>query len=204
MAIQKSKLDSIPFDIKSFSEDIKPYILSQEEGSKSQIVFVPGKSAWDKQEEARLNEEARKKEEEERKKKRVQVESTAGYCSDATKKYIEIDLSAQRLALCNFGQNQGLFPISSGSRTYPTPTGNYQVNSKSLRAYSSKYNLYMPYWNAFIGNSYGIHELPEYPNGYKEGTNLLGQAVSHGCVRLGIGAAVYNWAPVGTPVIVHQ
>ena len=64
----------------------------------------------------------------------------------------------------------------------------------------------MPYWMAFIGNSYGIHELPYYPNGYREGSNLLGQSVSHGCVRLGIGAAgrVYSWALVGTPVVVHN
>lgn len=204
--IQEPNLDRVPFDIKSFNEDVKPYILSQKVENKGQIIIIPGKSNWDKQEEARLAEEARKKEEEERKKKQVQIEDTGGFCSDTNLRYIEVDLSSQRLAMCDYGTTLGVFPISSGSRQYPTPAGHFQVNSKSLRAYSTMYNLYMPYWNSFIGNSYGIHELPEYPNGAKEGTNYLGRAVSHGCIRLGVGAAatVYNWAPVGTPVEVHQ
>lgn len=207
--LNQPELKKMPYDVKALNEDLAPYILTTTDEDKEMIKIVPGKSNWDKQEEARIqaeNEAQRKKEEEERKKKQVQVEDTGGFCSDSSQRYIEIDLSSQRLALCNFGVSQGVFPISSGSRQYPTPTGHFQVNSKSLRAYSSMYNLYMPYWNSFIGNSYGIHELPEYPNGAKEGTNYLGRAVSHGCVRLGVGAAelVYNWAPVGTPVIVHQ
>jgi len=59
---------------------------------------------------------------------------------------------------------------------------------------------------AFVGSKYGLHELPEWANGYKEGQNHLGIPVSHGCVRLGIGdaAQVYNWAEVGTPVYIHK
>ncbi|MCX6811560.1 MAG: L,D-transpeptidase [Candidatus Berkelbacteria bacterium] len=206
--IREPQLNKVPFDIKAINSDIEPYILPQNEENKVMIIIIPGKSNWERQEEARIKaaeEEARKKAEEERKKKQVQVEDTGSFCGDPGSRYIELDLSSQRLALCNFGKTEGVFPISSGSRQYPTPTGHFQINSKTLRAYSSMYNLYMPYWNSFIGNSYGIHELPEYPNGYKEGANLLGQAVSHGCVRLGVGAAatVYNWAPVGTPVDVH-
>jgi lipoprotein-anchoring transpeptidase ErfK/SrfK len=64
----------------------------------------------------------------------------------------------------------------------------------------------MPYWMAIVpGGKFGIHELPEWPGGYKEGANHLGTPVSHGCVRLGVGPAqtVYNWADIGTPVVVH-
>lgn len=205
----KPELEQVPFDVKSVNDEVIGYILPQNDNVISMVEIIPGKSLTQRQEEERIKaeEEARRRaEEEQRKKSKVQVEDTGGFCGDGGSKYIEIDLSAQRLALCNFGQNEGLFPISSGSRQYPTPAGHFQVNSKSLRAYSAKYNLYMPYWNSFIGNSYGIHELPEYPNGAKEGANYLGRAVSHGCVRLGVGAAatVYNWSPVGTPVIVHQ
>jgi hypothetical protein len=66
--------------------------------------------------------------------------------------------------------------------------------------------LYMPYWMAITPDGkYGIHELPEWPGGYKEGANHLGRPVSHGCVRLGVGAAktVYEWASEGTTVVVH-
>lgn len=208
IVLTKPELKKVPFDIEALNDDIIGYIIPSNDEIIEMIPIIPGKSNWQKQEEARLlaEEEARKKaEEEQRKKNKVQVEDTGGFCADSSYRYLEIDLSSQRLALCSYGQTEGVFPISSGSRQYPTPTGHFQVNSKSLRAYSSKYDLYMPYWNSFIGNSYGIHELPEYPNGAKEGANLLGHAVSHGCVRLGVGAAalVYNWAPVGTPVIVH-
>lgn len=132
-------------------------------------------------------------------------ESVAAAALIKNGKYIEVDLSSQRLYIFQNGQRLGSYLISSGSSTYPTPTGRYQVSSKSLNAYSAKYDLYMPYWMAFIGSRYGIHELPEYANGYKEGQEYLGQPVSHGCIRLGVGAAaaVYNFAPVGTPVIIH-
>ena len=52
----------------------------------------------------------------------------------------------------------------------------------------------------------GIHELPEWPNGYKEGEAHLGTKASHGCVRLGVGPAeyLYNIAPLGTKVIIHE
>jgi lipoprotein-anchoring transpeptidase ErfK/SrfK len=58
----------------------------------------------------------------------------------------------------------------------------------------------------FIGSTYGLHALPEWPNGYREGENHLGIPVSHGCVRLSTAAAaqVYSWADVGTIVVIHR
>ena len=64
----------------------------------------------------------------------------------------------------------------------------------------------MPNWMALVASGkFGIHELPEWPSGYKEGASHLGSPVSHGCVRLGVGPSkrVYDFAEVGTPVIVH-
>ena len=57
----------------------------------------------------------------------------------------------------------------------------------------------------FTGVGHGIHELPEWPSGYKEGEAHLGIPVSHGCVRLGVGPAetMYHWAPIGTIVFIH-
>ncbi|KKP88785.1 MAG: ErfK/YbiS/YcfS/YnhG family protein [Berkelbacteria bacterium GW2011_GWA2_35_9] len=121
-------------------------------------------------------------------------------------KYIEIDLSTQRLAAFN-GQNKDYeFVVSSGKWSMPTPSGTFTINSKNPRAYSSKYNLYMPYWMAFIGSTYGLHALPEWANGYKEGENHLGVPVSHGCVRLSTenASTLYNWAEIGTTVVIHK
>lgn len=120
-------------------------------------------------------------------------------------KYIDVDVSDQRLRYYQNGKLVNTFVISSGQRSMPTPYGEYKIWQKNPRAYSNKYKLYMPWWMSFKPG-YGLHELPEWPNGYKEGQNHLGKRVSHGCVRLGVGPAkaLYDWAAVGTPVIVHE
>lgn len=120
-------------------------------------------------------------------------------------KYIEVNLSQQKLYAYEGTNLFGAYTVSTGKWDTPTPIGTRYIESKSAKAYSAPYDLYMPYWNS-IGGGYGIHELPEWANGYKEGEDHLGTPVSHGCIRLGVGAAeaVYNWAPVGTPVVIHE
>lgn len=121
-------------------------------------------------------------------------------------KYIEVDLSNQQLFQMDGSQLVATRRVSTGKWSMPTPVGTFSINSKNPRAYSSTYNLYMPYWMAFIGSKYGLHELPEWADGRKEGQNHLGVPVSHGCIRLGVGDAghVYDWAEIGTPVVIHK
>jgi len=101
----------------------------------------------------------------------------------------------------------GKYIISSGVDN-TTPSGKYEIINKDLKAWSS-YGLWMPYWNGLEGNGQygriGIHELPIWPSGYREGEDHLGVPVSHGCIRLGIDGAefIYNWAPIGTKVIIY-
>ncbi len=120
-------------------------------------------------------------------------------------KYIEIDISQQRMYLFDGTSLANTFVVSTGKSTMPTPYGEFTVLNKNPRAYSAKYGLYMPWWMAFTNQGHGIHELPEWPNGAKEGESHLGIRVSHGCVRLGVGPAeyVYGWTPVGTQVFIH-
>lgn len=121
-------------------------------------------------------------------------------------KYIDINLSAQILSIFEDGKMIMDSMISSGKRGMETPQGEYVIRNKAPRVWSKKYGLYMPYWMAVAADgSFGIHELPEWPGGYKEGANHLGVPVSHGCVRLGIGPArqVYDWTEVGTPVVIY-
>jgi lipoprotein-anchoring transpeptidase ErfK/SrfK len=120
-------------------------------------------------------------------------------------KYIEVNLAEQKMYLINGNTLEKTYTISSGKWTTPTPTGVYSILSKHPRAYSAAYGLYMPWWQNFLNGEYGIHELPEWPNGYKEGEAHLGTPVSHGCVRLGVGSAkeVYDWTSIGTPVYIH-
>lgn len=123
-----------------------------------------------------------------------------------TGKYIDIDLSAQVMTIFEDGVLLDAYLVSSGLPGMDTPKGRFKIENKAKRPWSKMYELYLPNWMAITSDGkYGIHELPEWPNGYKEGENHLGIPVSHGCVRLGVGPAarVWNWAEVGTPVVVH-
>ncbi|MEI6477535.1 MAG: L,D-transpeptidase family protein [bacterium] len=120
-------------------------------------------------------------------------------------KYVEVSLAQQKMYLVIGNQLVKSYVVSSGKWSTPTPVGTYSIHSKSPRAYSARFGLYMPYWQNFLDGEYGLHELPEWPSGYKEGQNHLGTPVSHGCVRLGVGDAkeVYDWTEIGTPVYIH-
>jgi lipoprotein-anchoring transpeptidase ErfK/SrfK len=121
-------------------------------------------------------------------------------------RYIDINLSAQVMSIFEGGKLLDSFMVSSGKRGMDTPKGTTQIYNKFPRAYSREYGLFMPYWMAIApSGKYGLHELPEWPGGYKEGAAHLGIPVSHGCVRMGVGTAerVYNFAEVGTPVIIY-
>lgn len=122
-------------------------------------------------------------------------------------KYIDINLSTQVMVTFQDGIVLDAYLVSSGKRGMDTPIGEYSIRNKAPRPWSKQYSLYMPHWMALTADGkYGIHELPEWPGGYKEGKNHLGTPVSHGCVRLGVGPAktVYDWAEVGTAVNIHK
>lgn len=121
-------------------------------------------------------------------------------------KYIDVDIARQMMVLFENGTAVDNYLVSSGKRGMDRPKGEFSVENKAPRPWSKAYGLYMPYWMAFTADGkYGIHELPEWPSGYKEGANHLGHPVSHGCIRLGVSSArrVYEWADIGTPIIIH-
>ncbi|MBI2462887.1 MAG: L,D-transpeptidase [Candidatus Spechtbacteria bacterium] len=119
-------------------------------------------------------------------------------------KYIDVDLSQQVMVMYKDGRVFAAFEISSGKKGYATPKGEFKILSKQKNHWSATYGLWMPYSLNFSG-AYYIHELPYWPNGYREGEDHLGRPVSHGCIRLGVGAAkeIYDYAEVGTAVYIH-
>jgi hypothetical protein len=120
----------------------------------------------------------------------------------ALKKTIKITLSKQTMEQRLNGVTLATYRTSTGKPGMRTPTGTFHVLAKHPRAWSRAAGLWMPWWMQFTDRGHGIHELPEWPGGKKEGANHLGKPVSHGCVRLGKGSAkiVYDWAPVGTEI----
>jgi len=129
--------------------------------------------------------------------------------SEDAKKKIEINLMEQKMYLWLDGAVIDEFIISSGKKSTPTRTGSFSVLSKYPVAYGVIDGIVwtMPYFlGIYMAGSTenGIHELP-LANGWRESARSLGRPISHGCIRLAIGEAVivYNWADLGTPVLIH-
>ncbi len=122
------------------------------------------------------------------------------------KKRVVVSLAAQELTAYLGHIPVATHAVSTGRPGSPTPLGTYAILDKIPRAWSASAKLWMPYWMPFIGTKYGLHELPEWPGGKKEGEDSLGQPVSGGCIRLGVGAAeeLYEWAEVGTEVVIRE
>jgi len=118
-------------------------------------------------------------------------------------KRIEINTGAQELSYFLDRVRMGIFPVSSGVNN-STPQGHFKIDGKSPKAWSH-WGLWMPYWMSLSHGYFGIHELPIWPNGVREGEDHLGRPVSHGCIRLGVGPAefLYNWSEIGTGVFIY-
>lgn len=116
-------------------------------------------------------------------------------------KQIEISLAEQRLRAYE-GQRLVLdTAISSGSASYPTPTGAFSIRSKEAMHWSTQYSAWMPYAMRVVGGIF-IHETPIGVDGQRIGASDIGSPASHGCIRVPSGAAqrLFNWAEIGTPV----
>lgn len=124
----------------------------------------------------------------------------------ALPKSLFVSLKKQQLEMRVNNVAIATHPVSGGLPRTPTPVGTFKILQKNPRAWSNSAKLWMPYWMHFSGRGHGLHELPEWPGGRKEGENHLGRPASHGCVRLGVGAAkaIYDWSPVGTPLIISK
>jgi lipoprotein-anchoring transpeptidase ErfK/SrfK len=118
---------------------------------------------------------------------------------------IVIRLGQRRLTVYKGGAPVASFPLAVGTAQLPTPTGTYYVNQK-LRPTTSG----GPYGVLALGISAFQPRLPNWPQGGPvaiHGTNedaLIGQAVSHGCVRMHNADVlkVSALVPTGSPVVI--
>lgn len=126
-----------------------------------------------------------------------------------TERRIVVDLSDQRLYAYQGDTLVFDFTASTGIPSSPTIPGVFQVLSKEEEAYASSWDLWMPH---FMGIYYtapdfvnGIHGLPTLSNGTRLWEGVLGRPVSYGCVVLGLkeAATLYEWAPLGTMVVIQ-
>jgi lipoprotein-anchoring transpeptidase ErfK/SrfK len=118
----------------------------------------------------------------------------------SSQRWIEIDLSRQRLIAWEGNLPVYAVTISSGKPSTPTRTGTFAIQTKHRVA-------------RMIGEDYDVPDVP-YTMYYDGGMaihgaywhNLFGNPVTHGCTNVAVDHAkwLFNWAAVGTPVVVHK
>lgn len=115
-------------------------------------------------------------------------------------RWIEIDLSEQRLRAWKGNKLVYSYRISGGKRSTPTPIGRFRINSKyrTHRMRGSGYNIPDVPYTMYFYRGYAIHGAYWH--------NRFGTPVSHGCVNLPVKQArnLYNWTTYGTLVMVHK
>jgi LysM repeat protein len=114
-------------------------------------------------------------------------------------KWIDIDLSSQRLTAMEGNTAVQSMVVSTGIARYPTPTGRFRILSKYPSVNMSGPGYYLPGvpHTMFFYRGYAIHGTYWHNN--------FGTPMSHGCINLtrADAAWIYSWAPVGTQVVIH-
>ncbi len=113
---------------------------------------------------------------------------------------IVVDLSARTLRVLQDGKTQFVTRVAVGRRGLETPTGSYYLTA----TFTPKEH----YLGAFAFETSAYSKLSDWPGGGVIGLHgtstpsLLGQAVSHGCVRMSNAAALAlkRLTPAGTPL----
>jgi lipoprotein-anchoring transpeptidase ErfK/SrfK len=125
----------------------------------------------------------------------------------AADKWIVVDITNKRMYAYEQTNLARSFLVSAGAPATPTITGQYAIYAKNAKqdmrggnADGSRYfQPDVPYVNYFY-RDYAIHGNYWRPGSYFGNINS-----SHGCVGVQVddGAWIFDWAPIGTPVIVH-
>lgn len=115
-------------------------------------------------------------------------------------RWIDVDLSKQRLSAMQGKKVAYSLSVSTGKASTPTPTGKFLINSKYryTRMRGADYDVPNVPYTMYFHQGYGIHGAYWHNN--------FGTPVSHGCVNVPVNLAgkVFNWASVGTLVVVHK
>jgi lipoprotein-anchoring transpeptidase ErfK/SrfK len=119
---------------------------------------------------------------------------------------LKLSLSARRLTVLHGSRVVERYTVAIGAPANPTPTGRFAVTDRLLTgdpsgpygccilALSAQAPHAIQDWSG--GNRIAIHSTPE--------TSSIGEAVSHGCVRLTLpeGQWLLDHIPLGTPTLI--
>jgi lipoprotein-anchoring transpeptidase ErfK/SrfK len=115
-------------------------------------------------------------------------------------RWIDVDLSEQRLTAYEASRPVRTTLVSTGLSTTPTPVGQFHIWIKFRYDDMAGEDYYIedvPYV-MYFHEGYGLHGVTWHGN--------FGHPMSHGCVNLPTSEAewLFNWAEVGTLVNVHE
>ncbi|HEY9844707.1 MAG TPA: L,D-transpeptidase [Candidatus Caenarcaniphilales bacterium] len=115
-------------------------------------------------------------------------------------RWVEVDLAKQRLVAWVGREPVYAVIVSTGKQSTATPEGVFSIQSmhRLARMQGVDYNLPdVPYTMYYSGN-YAIHGTYWHQS--------FGTPVSHGCINVAVDHArwLFNWASVGTTVVVHD
>ncbi|MBM0740534.1 L,D-transpeptidase [Phormidium sp. CLA17] len=115
-------------------------------------------------------------------------------------RWIEIDLSKQRLIAWEGNRPVYAVIVSTGKASTPTPTGVFSIQTRyrTTRMSGDGYDIPSVPYAMFYHRGYAIHGADWH--------NSFGTPVSHGCTNVAVNHArwIYNWASVGTPIVVRN
>lgn len=139
----------------------------------------------------------------------VESKAFASVTPAAFDKMLEVDLVSKQMWAYEKGQLVNSWPISAGAPETPTPIGQFKIYSKlrvqDMRGFNADGTRYfqpnVKWVNYFLPGGYAVHGNYWRPLSWFGARNS-----SHGCVSLPDNQAkwVYEWAPIGTTVIVHN
>ncbi|NET00214.1 MAG: L,D-transpeptidase [Sphaerospermopsis sp. SIO1G2] len=132
--------------------------------------------------------------------------------SDQIKTQLLVDLSDRRVYVYHYDQVIASYPIAVGKKGWETPTGNFQIIHKEhhpiwkhpITGKVFEAGTDSPLGDRWIGfwsdgkNEIGFHGTPN--------TDLIGAAVSHGCLRMRNADVrmLYEQVNLNTPVLVRN
>lgn len=123
-------------------------------------------------------------------------------------KYIDVNISSQHMdAYLKGGQKVGSWAVTTGRNGWNTPTGTFLIQRKA-------YNVCMPnppstqplcdihYVSYFTSAGHAIHQA--WWRSSFGGMDYVWNG-SHGCINapLSVAQFIYDWADIGTPVVIH-
>ncbi len=110
-------------------------------------------------------------------------------------RHVEIDLARQRGIFVVNDEVVMDFPVCTGTKRKPTPTGHFRITQKNIHHVSNIYDVPMPYFMRLTNYGIGMHV-----------GDVFRAPASHGCIRLTREACIplYRHAPSGTRVLIRR